>query len=114
MTIDHGYVSASAEKLKGTLIVTDMVTVTGTENLMMAAVLAEGTTVLENAAREPEVVDLADCLNAMGAKIQGAGTDRIIIEGVEKLHGTTHTVMSDRIEVGASWLPRSLPVEKSV
>ena len=101
VTIDHGYVSASAEKLKGTLIVTDMVTVTGTENLMMAAVLAEGTTVLENAAREPEVVDLADCLNAMGAKIQGAGTDRIIIEGVEKLHGTTHTVMSDRIEVGS-------------
>lgn len=101
VTIDHGYVSASADKLKGTLIVTDMVTVTGTENLMMAAVLAEGTTVLENAAREPEVVDLADCLNAMGAKIQGAGTDRIIIEGVEKLHGTTHTVMSDRIEVGS-------------
>ena len=99
--IDHGYVSVNCARLKGTRIVTDMVTVTGTENLLMAAVLAEGTTILENAAREPEVVDLANCLISMGAKIAGAGTDRIVIEGVEKLHGTTYTVMSDRIEVGS-------------
>lgn len=99
--IDHGYVRAKAEKLKGARIVTDMVTVTGTENLLMAAVLAEGETVLENAAREPEVVDLANCLISMGAKIQGAGTDRIVVQGVEKLHGTTYRVMSDRIEVGS-------------
>jgi UDP-N-acetylglucosamine 1-carboxyvinyltransferase len=78
----------------------DLVTVTGTENLMMAAALAEGTTVLENAAREPEVVDLADCLNAMGARIAGAGTDVITIEGVESLHGATHDIMPDRIETG--------------
>jgi len=78
----------------------DMVTVTGTENLLMAATLAEGTTVLENAAREPEVIDLAQCLVAMGAKISGAGTDRITIEGVARLHGATHTIMPDRIETG--------------
>ena len=81
-------------------ITTDMVTVTGTENLMMAAALADGTTVIENAAREPEILDLAACLTAMGAKISGAGTDVITIEGVERLHGTRHSVMPDRIETG--------------
>ena len=98
--IEHGYVKARAKRLKGARIVTDMVTVTGTENLMMAAVLAEGTTILENAAREPEVVDLANCLIAMGANISGAGTDRITIEGVERLHGANYAVMPDRIETG--------------
>lgn len=99
--IEHGYVNAKSGRLKGTRIVTDMVTVTGTENLMMAAVLAEGTTVLENAAREPEVVDLAVCLNAMGAKISGAGTPTMVIEGVERLHGAEHAVIADRIEAGS-------------
>src|SRR5690606_42019047 len=87
-------------RLKGASIVTDMVTVTGTENLLMAATLAEGRTVLENAAREPEVVDLAELLIAMGARIQGHGTDRITIDGVERLHGAEHTVVPDRIEAG--------------
>ena len=99
--IDHGYVVARAGRLKAAHIATDMVTVTGTENLMMAAVLAEGTTVIENAAREPEVVDLANCLNAMGAKISGAGTPTIVIEGVERLHGASHAVIADRIEAGS-------------
>ena len=98
--VEQGYVHAKATRLKGARIVTDMVTVTGTENLMMAAVLAEGETVIENAAREPEVVDLANCLIAMGARIAGAGTDRIVIEGVERLHGATHSIMPDRIETG--------------
>jgi UDP-N-acetylglucosamine 1-carboxyvinyltransferase len=98
--IEHGYIHARATRLKGAHIVTDMVTVTGTENLLMAAVLAEGTTTLENAAREPEVVDLAECLIKMGAKIRGHGTDTITIEGVERLHGATHAVMPDRIETG--------------
>ncbi len=98
--IEHGYVHAQATRLKGSRIVTDMVTVTGTENLMMAAVLADGETVIENAAREPEVVDLAHCLIAMGAQITGAGTDRIVIHGVEKLHGAEHTIVADRIETG--------------
>ena len=98
--IEHGYMVANAKRLKGCNIVTDMVTVTGTENIMMAAVLADGVTVIENAAREPEIVDLADCLNAMGAKVRGAGTVRIEIEGVEKLHGVEHTVVADRIETG--------------
>ena len=98
--LEHGYISARARKLVGTRYVFDVVTVTGTENLLMAATLAEGTTTLENAAREPEVVDLARCLVAMGANITGAGTDRIVIEGVERLHGTTHAVMPDRIETG--------------
>jgi len=98
--IDHGYIRARSGRLKGARITTDMVTVTGTENLMMAACLAQGTTVLENAACEPEVVDLANCLVAMGARIQGAGTDRIVIEGVESLHGADYTVMPDRIEAG--------------
>lgn len=99
--IDHGYVVAKAKRLKGAHIVTDMVTVTGTENLLMAATLAEGTTVIENAAREPEVVDLADCLIAMGAKIRGAGTPVIEIEGVDRLHGAEHSVLPDRIETGS-------------
>jgi UDP-N-acetylglucosamine 1-carboxyvinyltransferase len=98
--LEHGYISARARRLTGTRYVFDVVTVTGTENLMMAATLAEGTTTLENAAREPEVVDLARCLVAMGAKISGAGTDRIVIEGVDRLHGATHAIMPDRIETG--------------
>ena len=98
--IDHGYIVAEARRLKGTRIVTDLVTVTGTENLMMAATLAEGETVIENAAREPEVVDLAHCLSAMGARISGAGTDRIVIQGVSNLHGASFRVMADRIETG--------------
>ena len=100
IAIEHGYMHAAAERLRGARILMDLVTVTGTENLMMAAVLAEGTTVLENAAREPEVVDLADCLSAMGAKIEGAGTDVIRIEGVRSLAGASHAVMPDRIETG--------------
>ena len=98
--IEQGYILARAGRLKGTRIVLDLVTVTGTENLMMAAVLADGVTVLENAAREPEVIDLAECLNAMGARVKGAGTDVITIEGVEELHGATHRIMPDRIEIG--------------
>jgi UDP-N-acetylglucosamine 1-carboxyvinyltransferase len=100
ITIDAGYIYAKAKRLKGTRIVTDMITVTGTENLLMAAVLAEGETVLENAAREPEVSDLAHLLVAMGAKIEGIGTDRLVIQGVDKLHGASHTVIADRIETG--------------
>jgi UDP-N-acetylglucosamine 1-carboxyvinyltransferase len=100
ITIEHGYMHAEAERLRGARIVMDLVTVTGTENLMMAATLAEGTTLLENAAREPEVVDLAKCLVAMGAKIEGAGSDVIRVEGVGSLGGATHRVMSDRIETG--------------
>ncbi len=98
--IDHGYMNAKSKRLTGCRIVTDMVTVTGTENIMMAAVLAQGETIIENAAREPEVVDLARCLTAMGARIKGAGTARIVIEGVERLHGCEHTVIADRIETG--------------
>ncbi len=98
--VEQGYVHAKATRLKGTRIVTDMVTVTGTENLMMAATLADGETIIENAAREPEVVDLANCLVAMGAQISGAGTDIIRIRGVERLHGATHSIMPDRIETG--------------
>ena len=101
VVIDHGYVVAKAKRLKGAHIVTDMVTVTGTENLLMAATLAEGTTVIENAAREPDVVDLANCLIAMGAKIRGAGTPVIEVEGVSELHGATHSVLPDRIETGS-------------
>jgi len=98
--LDHGYIDAKARRLAGTRFVFDVVTVTGTENLMMAATLADGVTTLENAAREPEVVDLAECLNAMGAKVSGAGSDRITIEGVERLHGASHAIMPDRIETG--------------
>jgi UDP-N-acetylglucosamine 1-carboxyvinyltransferase len=100
VSIEHGYISVRARRLRGARICLDLVTVTGTENLMMAATLAEGTTVIENAACEPEVVDLADCLNAMGARVQGAGTAAITIEGVERLHGARHRVMPDRIETG--------------
>ncbi len=100
VTVENGYIKACAKRLKGARINLDLVTVTGTENLMMAAVLAQGTTVIENAAQEPEVVDLANCLNAMGAKIEGAGTATLVIEGVERLSGTTYEVLPDRIETG--------------
>ncbi|WP_428718248.1 UDP-N-acetylglucosamine 1-carboxyvinyltransferase [Undibacterium curvum] len=98
ITIEAGYIHAKAKRLKGARIVTDMITVTGTENLLMAATLAEGETVLENAAREPEVTDLANLLVAMGAKIDGIGTDRLVIQGVTALHGASHAVIADRIE----------------
>jgi UDP-N-acetylglucosamine 1-carboxyvinyltransferase len=103
--IEHGYIEASAahlpnRRLQGARIFMDLVTVTGTENLMMAATLAEGTTVLENAAREPEVVDMAECLIKMGARIEGAGTDVITVHGVERLQGTRHQIVCDRIEAG--------------
>lgn len=98
--VENGYIRARADRLKGTSLVLDMVTVTGTENLMMAATLADGTTVIENAAREPEVVDLAECLNQMGAKISGAGSSMITIEGVTSLSGTHYKVLPDRIESG--------------
>ncbi len=100
ITVEEGYIRARADRLKGARIVMDQVTVTGTENLMMAAALADGTSILENAAREPEVVDLADFINAMGGNIQGAGTDTITIEGVERLRGCDYTVLPDRIETG--------------
>ena len=98
--VENGYIRAIAKKLKGAHLFLDVVTVTGTENLMMAATLAEGTTIIENAAREPEVVDLANCLIKMGAKIRGAGTDTITIDGVERLGGTHYTILPDRIETG--------------
>lgn len=100
ITIEHGYVKAQATRLKGARIVMDMVTVTGTENLLMAATLADGVTILENAAREPEVVDLGNCLIAMGANISGLGTDTITVVGVDSLHGADYKVMPDRIETG--------------
>jgi UDP-N-acetylglucosamine 1-carboxyvinyltransferase len=100
IAIEHGYIKARAKRLTGARIVTDLVTVTGTENLMMAATLADGVTVIENAAREPEVVDLAQCLASMGAKIEGAGTDTIRIKGVARLHQAAHRVIADRIEAG--------------
>lgn len=105
MHITHGYIQASTlhlpnRRLQGAKYYMDLVTVTGTENLMMAAALAQGTTVLENAAKEPEVVDLAECLNKMGARIKGAGTDTITIEGVERLNGAQHHIVCDRIEAG--------------
>jgi UDP-N-acetylglucosamine 1-carboxyvinyltransferase len=100
ISIDEGYIKARAKRLKGARVFMDLTSVTGTENLMMAATLAEGVTVIENAAREPEVVDLADCLISMGAKIEGAGTDEITIEGVERLHGADHRIIPDRIETG--------------
>jgi UDP-N-acetylglucosamine 1-carboxyvinyltransferase len=100
INLEGGYIRAKAKRLKGARIFMDLVSVTGTENVMMAATLAEGTTIIENAAREPEVVDLAKCLIAMGAKISGAGTDEITIEGVEHLHGAAHDVIPDRIETG--------------
>jgi len=100
ISVEDGYIRAKAERLKGAHIFFDTVTVTGTENLLMAAVLADGETVLDNAAREPEVVDLAQCLIAMGAQITGHGSDTIRIQGVEKLHGCTYDVLPDRIETG--------------
>ncbi len=100
ITVEQGYIRAKADRLKGAHIVMDQITVTGTENLMMAASLAEGTTILENAAREPEVVDLADFINAMGGRIENAGSDKITIHGVEKLEGCDYTVLPDRIETG--------------
>ena len=100
ISVEGGYIRASAKRLRGVNLSLDLVTVTGTENLMMAATLARGVTVLENAAREPEVVDLARCLNSMGAQIEGAGTDRIVIEGVAELGGASHEVLPDRIETG--------------
>ncbi len=98
--VENGYIKAKAKRLKGARISMDMVTVTGTENIMMAAVLAQGTTVIENAAQEPEVVDLAHCLIAMGAQIEGAGTSTLVIHGVERLHGAEYEVLPDRIETG--------------
>ncbi len=98
--IEHGYIEARAKKLIGNRLVTDMITVTGTENLLMAATLAQGETVIENAAREPEITDLANLLIAMGAKISGVGTDRLVVQGVDQLHGAQHAVIADRIEAG--------------
>lgn len=98
--IEEGYIRARASRLRGARLVLDKVTVTGTENLMMAAALAEGETVIENAALEPEVVDLADFINAMGGQVAGAGTNRIVVRGVERLHGTEYEIMPDRIETG--------------
>jgi UDP-N-acetylglucosamine 1-carboxyvinyltransferase len=100
LSIEHGYISVRAKRLKGARICMDIVTVTGTENIMMAATLAQGVTVIENAAREPEVMDLANCLKAMGARVEGAGSDVITVEGVERLHGARYRVMPDRIETG--------------
>ncbi|MBX9598416.1 MAG: UDP-N-acetylglucosamine 1-carboxyvinyltransferase [Burkholderiales bacterium] len=100
IVIEHGYIKAKAARLKGARIIMDMVTVTGTENLLMAAVLADGITTLENSAREPEVTDLAHCLIKMGAKIDGVGTDRLVVTGVDKLHGAEHAIVADRIEAG--------------
>jgi UDP-N-acetylglucosamine 1-carboxyvinyltransferase len=98
INIEAGYIHAKAKKLRGARIVTDMITVTGTENLLMAATLADGETVLENAAREPEVTDLANLLVSMGAKIDGIGTERLVVQGVQQLHGASHRVIADRIE----------------
>ncbi|MGC1547721.1 MAG: UDP-N-acetylglucosamine 1-carboxyvinyltransferase [Rhodanobacter sp.] len=100
IVVENGYIKARAKRLKGARIVMDMVTVTGTENIMMAAVLASGTSIIENAAQEPEVVDLALCLNAMGAQIEGAGTSTLVIHGVDRLHGAEYEVLPDRIETG--------------
>jgi len=100
ITVENGYIHTRANRLKGARVWMDLVTVTGTENIMMAATLAEGTTVIENAAQEPEVVDLAHCLIAMGAKIEGAGSNTIVMHGVERLHGTHYDVLPDRIETG--------------
>ena len=100
VVVENGYIKAKAKRLKGARIAMDMVTVTGTENIMMAAALASGTTIIENAAQEPEVVDLANCLIAMGAQIEGAGTSTMVIHGVERLHGAEYEVLPDRIETG--------------
>jgi UDP-N-acetylglucosamine 1-carboxyvinyltransferase len=100
VSVDHGFIKAKADRLRGGRVVFDMVSVGATENVLMAATLAEGTSVIENAAMEPEIVDLADCLAAMGAKIEGAGSNRIVVHGVERLHGGRHEVVADRIETG--------------
>ena len=100
ITVDHGFIKARADRLKGGRVVFDLVSVGATENVLMAAALAQGTSVLENAAMEPEIVDLADCLNAMGAHVEGAGSNRIVVHGVERLHGAKHAVVADRIETG--------------
>ena len=100
ISVEHGFIKARAGRLKGGRVVFDMVSVGATENVLMAATLAEGTSVLENAAMEPEIVDLADCLRAMGARIEGAGSGRIVVHGVERLHGAAHAVVPDRIETG--------------
>ena len=100
ISVEHGFIKARAGRLKGGRVVFDMVSVGATENVLMAATLAEGTSVLENAAMEPEIVDLADCLRAMGAEIEGAGSGRIVVHGVERLHGAAHAVVPDRIETG--------------
>jgi UDP-N-acetylglucosamine 1-carboxyvinyltransferase len=100
ISVENGYIRARAKRLEGARVTMDMVTVTGTENIMMAAVLAKGTTVIENAAEEPEVCDLAECLNSMGAQISGIGTTRLVIDGVDRLHGTDYNVLPDRIETG--------------
>ena len=100
IVVEGGYIHAKAKQLKGARIFFDIVSVTGTENIMMAATLAKGITVIENAAREPEVVDLANCLNSMGARVEGAGSDTVVVEGVERLHGTTYSILPDRIETG--------------
>ena len=100
ISVDHGFIKASAKRLRGGRVVFDVVSVGATENVLMAACLAQGTSVLENAAMEPEIVDLADCLIALGAEIEGAGSGRIVVRGVERLHGGTHSVLPDRIETG--------------
>ena len=100
ISVEHGFIKAKAERLRGGRVVFDMVSVGATENVLMAAALADGVSVLENAAMEPEIVDLADCLIAMGAKIEGAGSNRITVHGVERLHGGRHDVVADRIETG--------------
>ena len=106
--IEHGYINATATRLLGTRLFTDMVTVTGTENLLMAAVLSEGETIIDNAAREPEVIDLAKCLRAMGAQIEGEGSSEIRVQGVKTLHGAEHTVVADRIEAGSFFVAAAL------
>jgi UDP-N-acetylglucosamine 1-carboxyvinyltransferase len=100
ISVDHGFIKATARRLKGARVVFDMVSVGATENVLMAACLAEGTSVLENAAMEPEIVDLAQCLSALGADIEGAGSNRIVVRGVARLHGGRHSVLPDRIETG--------------
>jgi UDP-N-acetylglucosamine 1-carboxyvinyltransferase len=100
VSVDHGFIKATAKRLRGARVVFDTVSVGATENVLMAAALAEGTSVLENAAMEPEIVDLAECLRAMGARIEGEGTPKITVEGVERLHGGEHAVVADRIETG--------------
>ena len=102
ITLEHGFIKARAQRLRGGRVVFDIVSVGATENVLMAATLAAGTTVIENAAKEPEIVDLADCLVAMGADIEGAGTGRIVVHGVERLHGGTHAVVVDRRKGGVS------------